>query len=1672
MTDLIKGLLSQMSSKFNEQTNPELVKKLDFHDDKTLKWKTLINNTYAKKDREKRNKNRNKDGEDLTDDKSSIQQQEPSTSTSSLINTDISLNSSDSDNKIIDSESMDNAEETKSNQSISEKFGNNVKEKKIVIDDDLHTPEQKSNAAAQQAASTHTLKGDDDEKNIISTNLPQLNTNSQAIESSNTKVTQTTVTTTALTADKKHDDNTVIMSSKINENVSSIGVALSDDDKKAVSSTSTAGKTSKVPATITNNSNTCNKIIDKTISSSRNLRSNRNSTIQQNILQNSSTTPTQRQMSNSSSTMSDDKNKSDEIAVKSDLDENEITNNEDSSNATTDTTPSVVKKGRGRPRLEINKNLYNNNTNVTNNVVALKSSNDGSGSAAEGNENELDINQKRGRGRMPKTRSINESVSEEKKCETPTEDVDVKKEMEIEELPKRRGRSRKLVEGKDATADSSVKDEKEIDIIQSNDDETSKSQDHMDASKRKRGRLMKKPNEIDLPVEDKTDIKPSTSATNTPESPDDAKPRLLMTIRTDKSAVPKIIALNANTNGNSSENSTTNVVPENNVTEDQEKVIKKRGRRPKVITGKQTQAKKTTRSAKDESDGNISTEQQIPSPRKVDPVLLAPPIGRMRSQRRIKPTAKILENEELRQGFEVTNCKRLSLSNENLIDSFMIERSPPAASRSGHDSSTTRSPNVSSPNHTSHDNNQENSPILNKMNFPNKKACRDPQEFLNEIKSFKIGTNRSPEDNKKLTKSQHRRLIKQKEKHLGLLGLRPKNDYSSSSNESDSEEFNPHNTSSSKRPTITLRLRNQHKSSMGISPADHKRNVNLRKRENDRDILQSEKRMKMASVTSSAKEMETSDDDDCFVVESNSKTQNEGKENNHINLVCSCHQKTKYYIKQGQHVSLSVNGKIFCCAIDEIEKRKIGCTNELTDSLICLYRPSVKVSYMALCSSHKKRFAAHNCCSGCGLFCTQGTFVICSNKHFFHRNCATKYILNTPYEPNNPNYTGPTLLLKCPHCGIDAPDYDYRVTMRCENLPVFIQHRSNVPKPAKMGTMLRHPQNNHVIQLNSLILNIDKLIPDTVMQILKTAYDRLKLQHGTSDLSKLFAPKDVFHAIYRKDGEERISEIIASGFNLMTPLKDFHNGTCLHLISNFGTLTMAYLILSRANSHDFVNMMDKEMRTPIMYSVAGKKHDILKLLCQCGADVTIKGPDGMTVLHLAAKSGNLGATQIILENYRQIATISKLQKFINTTDDGHWTPLVWAAENGHGEIVNYLISLGADPNICDSENNTVLHWASLAGKLESIYPLMTNSDLNIQNIHGDTALHISARQSKPRICMLLMAHGANLNIRNLANETPLDVADEKGECAKLLRFNMDLRTIGIGGFKSNIGDKLILCNDISNGREIYPIQISRNLQHSDETILPDFKYITKNILLQNSIQIDQRISQMRICACSDNCISENCQCAQISLQNWYNIDGRLIANFNYTDPPMLFECNDVCGCNKLLCKNRVVQNGIKLPLTVFECDDKVKGFGVKCLTRIRKGSFVAQYLGEILTDQEADRRTDDSYFFDLGASDHCIDANFYGNVSRFFNHSCSPNIVPVRVYFEHQDLRFPKIALFASKDIEPGEEIAFDYGEKFWMIKYKYFKCLCKSDKCHYSADMIDKTVAEYHKRHGGGVSN
>ena len=49
------------------------------------------------------------------------------------------------------------------------------------------------------------------------------------------------------------------------------------------------------------------------------------------------------------------------------------------------------------------------------------------------------------------------------------------------------------------------------------------------------------------------------------------------------------------------------------------------------------------------------------------------------------------------------------------------------------------------------------------------------------------------------------------------------------------------------------------------------------------------------------------------------------------------------------------------------------------------------------------------------------------------------------------------------------------------------------------------------------------------------------------------------------------------------------------------------------------------------------------------------------------------------------------------------------------------------------------------------------------------------------------------------------------------------------------------------------------------------------------------------------------------------------------------------------------------------------------------------------------------------------DAMRSGNVARFFNHSCDPNLVAENVFIDHMDLRLPELAFFAKRDIQAGE---------------------------------------------------
>uniref|UniRef100_A0A182RNR4 Histone-lysine N-methyltransferase n=1 Tax=Anopheles funestus TaxID=62324 RepID=A0A182RNR4_ANOFN len=781
-------------------------------------------------------------------------------------------------------------------------------------------------------------------------------------------------------------------------------------------------------------------------------------------------------------------------------------------------------------------------------------------------------------------------------------------------------------------------------------------------------------------------------------------------------------------------------------------------------------------------------------------------------------------------------------------------------------------------------------------------------------------------------------------------------------------------------------------------------------------------------------------------------------------LVCHCRQKSDIFVEK-------TVGNGFCTAIDDIDGQQIGCCNELSNDLPNMLRPSPMVSFQLLCNMHRKRLEDHGCCAICGRFCTQGNFAMCKNAHIFHPDCADKYMLNTPYNPARPeDYVAPTLVLKCPHCNQECPNREIEVNIQLTSPPVLLPSRKSIVKPAKMtvsktgGTKANGVSGSTNVS-ESFRTTVKSLVPRSLKNMLSVDHGAtngsgVNSAHattssagrissakdtGTGGTKNRFTAKDFSHAVCTKKDDALVSEIITSGFDIETRFREFHHGTCLHVVCNYGTLAMVYLIMCRARSVDYLNIVDRALRTAVMCAVIGSKCDIVKLLLDSGADATLKGPYGMTVLHLAAKLGQHEAVRTILECARQRLTARDLMAFVNAVDNGRWTALAWAAENRHKQTVEQLISIGADVNVCDRLNNTSLHWAALSGCSDTLYLLMTKDcNPNLQNNNGETPLHIACRQGHAEICVVLLAMGASLNIRNTSNKLPQDtIENPNSECANIIAANVKMRNLS-----NNLKETHILCSDISKGRECHPIQVVYYTRGNNDRQLsvPKFKYIRSNVQIDSLITIDPNARSMPVCSCVDSCTSTQSECL-CSERTWYTNDGRLMNDFNYLDPPTVIECGDLCDCNRRLCRNRVVQHGLHIPLQL--CYIPGKAWGVRTMLPIPKGSFLVEYVGEILSDEAANHRLDDSYLFDLG-NGFCIDASAYGNVSRFFNHSCQPNVSPVSVYYDHKDQRHPRVALFACRDIEAQEEICFDYGEKFWMVKRGSLVCRCNTAKCRY----------------------
>ncbi|XP_014491616.2 histone-lysine N-methyltransferase SUVR4 isoform X1 [Vigna radiata var. radiata] len=315
-------------------------------------------------------------------------------------------------------------------------------------------------------------------------------------------------------------------------------------------------------------------------------------------------------------------------------------------------------------------------------------------------------------------------------------------------------------------------------------------------------------------------------------------------------------------------------------------------------------------------------------------------------------------------------------------------------------------------------------------------------------------------------------------------------------------------------------------------------------------------------------------------------------------------------------------------------------------------------------------------------------------------------------------------------------------------------------------------------------------------------------------------------------------------------------------------------------------------------------------------------------------------------------------------------------------------------------------------------------------------------------------------------------------------------------------------SDMTKGSE--KVKISLIDEFGGEA-LPKFNYIPCNIIYQSAtVNISlARISDEGCCSdCSGDCLSSSlpCACARETGGEFaYTPQGLLKDEFltacatMKTDPKdhhfvycqecplekskneymperckghmvrkFIKECWRKCGCD-MLCGNRIVQRGIACKLQVFLTREG-KGWGLRTLEDLPKGTFVCEYIGEILTNMELydrivhesgnDRHTypvtlDADWGSEKGLKDEealCLDATYNGNVGRFINHRCyDANLIDIPVEIESPDHHYYHLAFFTNRNVSAYEELTWDYGIDFDDKDHpiKAFRCSCGSAFCH-----------------------
>ncbi len=223
-------------------------------------------------------------------------------------------------------------------------------------------------------------------------------------------------------------------------------------------------------------------------------------------------------------------------------------------------------------------------------------------------------------------------------------------------------------------------------------------------------------------------------------------------------------------------------------------------------------------------------------------------------------------------------------------------------------------------------------------------------------------------------------------------------------------------------------------------------------------------------------------------------------------------------------------------------------------------------------------------------------------------------------------------------------------------------------------------------------------------------------------------------------------------------LKDDKGLTSLQLAAEGGHLEVMKRLVKAGQAVNQNNGWEK--RTPLMRAAMEGHTDCVEYLLQNEAMLDSMDFDSRTAFHLAAERGHLKVIKIFIEAGQDVNTRGGWAA--STPPEGApRTPLMWAAEGGHTDCVEYLIQNGAQLDLMDFKGRAAFHLAAEGGHLEVMKRLVeAGQDVNQKDWTDRTPLMWAAGKGHTACVQYLLQNGARLDLKNRDGRTALELASQ------------------------------------------------------------------------------------------------------------------------------------------------------------------------------------------------------------------------------------------------------------------------------------------------------------------------